>query len=366
MKKQVLFSLILACIAMTANATIWRVNNNPGISLGTNGRTNLYDALTAAVDGDIIYLEPSATSYASATINKAVKIIGNGAFLNDLPNPGIPSYQVNTNPSSISGDLSIQNSNVSVYGLTVSGNLTITCNSFGCNIAIITVQRCRIGGSVQLAPSISATLPNTNYSILENWIEGGIAHTNTAIVTDWKIKNNIILNGGVSIQLNDVVVIENNVLCSTTNVLTLANCNNVAVINNILNARGSGTLLSGSANASFANNIASTVTTGEVLPSGNGNQSSVDLLTVFGSFYPTGPFAFNPIPSSVELRLGSPALNAGLFGSGDDIGAFNNGTNRPTFVLGLIPPFPTIYALTAPGIVTTPTMTVTISTKSNN
>jgi hypothetical protein len=90
----------------------------------------------------------------------------------------------------------------------------------------------------------------------------------------------------------------------------------------------------------------------------------VDISTVLAALtFTTDSDAQLKVPISPAIN---PAVNTGKYGSGDDIGAFNNGTSRPTFVLGLIPPYPTIYALSGGNIITTPTMNVTISTRSNN
>ena len=136
------------------------------------------------------------------------------------------------------------------------------------------------------------------------------------------------------------------------NTLSLNGNSNVSIRNNImLNGLG----FSGVQNAVFQNNIC----TCNQLPAGNGNQNNVTGTNIF-----TNSSAGDD--NRAKLKTGSSAIDTGYYGSGDDIGAINNGTGRPTYVLGLIPNYPSIYTLTGGGTVTTPTMSITISTRSNN
>jgi hypothetical protein len=340
MKKHLLFTAFFACLSMTTFARIWRVNNNIGINADF---TTLSAAITAAAaTGDIIYVEPSATSYdenTTITVNKQVKIIGNGAF---LVGKGL---QVNTNDSKFS------NTNITFdvgsEGSTISG---ITAEGFTVNPTVntITIQRCRM-------TSVLILFEHSNISILENWISGYIVSVGMGSVTNFFIKNNVV-TGYIDIKTADVATIENNTIISSSYALNLNNNTTVALINNIFQSGGGAPTIVPGSSPTYSNNISSD----NAIPSTNNNQINVDMTTVLATL----PFTSD---SDAQLKAGSPALNTGLYGNGDDIGAFSNGTGRPTFVLGLIPPYPTIYALsgaTAP--VTTPIMNVTISTRSNN
>ena len=103
------------------------------------------------------------------------------------------------------------------------------------------------------------------------------------------------------------------------------------------------------------------ITASNTLPAGNGNQNGVSMSTVFT----TWPFG-GTNEANAMLKAGSPAIDAGFYGNGDDIGAYNDGTNRPTYRPGLIPPFPTIYGLSVGGGNNNTTLNVTISTRANN
>jgi hypothetical protein len=341
MKKQILISIFFACLNMTSFARIWRVNNNAGINANF---TTLSAAINAAAaTGDIIYVEPSATSYdenTSITINKQVKIIGNGSFL--AAHPGL---QVNSNDSKFSGTtliFDVGSDGSSIYGISASAfNINTTVNT-------ITVQRCRMN-------IVLILFAHNNISILENWVLGNIVSVGTGSVSNLLIKNNIV-TGYIDVKTDDAATIENNTVVSDSYALNLNNNTTTAVINNILQSGGGAPSVVQGNSATYSNNISSD----NAIPTTNSNQINVDISTVLATI----PFNTD---NDAQLKTGSSALNTGLYGNGDDIGAFNNGTSRPTFVLGLIPPYPTIYALsgaTAP--VTTPVMNVTISTRSNN
>jgi hypothetical protein len=348
MKKQILISAIFACLSLTAFATILRVNNNAGINANF---TTLSAAITAAAaTGDIIYVEPSPTSYdenAPITVNKQVTIIGNGSFLTAHSglqvNRNDSKFTNSTNPSTIT--FAVGSSGSAIYGITV--------DAFNINEAVnmITIQRCRTN-------SVFILSAGAKISILENWISGNIISVGSGSISTFLIKNNAI-SGYIYIKTDDVATIENNTVVSATSNLILNNAT-AAVFNNILKSGGGDPSVVDGANATYSNNISSD----NAIPSTNDNQINVDISTVLAALtFTTDNDAQLKIPISPAIN---PAVNTGKHGSGDDIGAFNNGTNRPTFVLGLIPPYPTIYALSGGNIITTPTMNVTISTRSNN
>ncbi|RYF84526.1 MAG: hypothetical protein EON98_08955 [Chitinophagaceae bacterium] len=79
------FLAILASVFVTlsAQAKIWRVNNNVGI---TADFTTIQLAHNGANAGDTLYLEGSTTSYGNLTSTKQLTIIGPGYFLDLVPN----------------------------------------------------------------------------------------------------------------------------------------------------------------------------------------------------------------------------------------------------------------------------------------
>jgi hypothetical protein len=340
MKKQILISTFVVCLSLTSFARIWRVNNNAGVNADFSTLTAAITA--AAATGDIIYVEPSATSYdenTTVTINKQVKIIGNGAFLSQHAGLQVNSNESKFTNTTLSFDVGSDGS--SIYGITTMGFSIIP------SVNSITIQRCKMN-------EVLILLAHNNISLLENWVSGYIVSVGMGSVSNFLLKNNII-QGYVDIKTDDAATIENNTIVSSSYALNLNNNTTVAVINNILKSSGGAPSIVQGSGATYSNNICSD----NALPNTNGNQLNVDIATVLTTI----PFTSD---GDAQLKAGSPALNTGLYGSGDDIGAFNNGTGRSTFVLGLIPPYPTIYALSGPNIITTPTMNVTISTRSNN
>ena len=81
MKKQItLLTAIALFIAMTTNATVWRVNNRVNISADF---TTLAAAISGASANDTIYLEGSPYSYGTGSFYKPLTVIGTGYFLNE-------------------------------------------------------------------------------------------------------------------------------------------------------------------------------------------------------------------------------------------------------------------------------------------
>jgi hypothetical protein len=344
LKKAVLICC-LGSLATSASARILRVNNNIGI---TAEYTSVATAITAALAGDTVYVEPSPINYTETnnfiTINRKITIIGNGSFLDTHP-----GLQTNINDSYFLAYLTFA---AGSDASTISGLrfYTLTINDGVNNIMI---RRCRFGAG----GGVSILGTGSNNSIVENWLQSSISRsasgTGTQIQTNLQFKNNIVTSSGITILLNDLATIENNVVISNTIALNMNGATRSFAYNNIF--IGTINNQSGVADA-LKNNITSSNT----LPAGNGNQNNVLMTNVFATY----PFVSD---GDAMLRTGSPAINAGLFGNGDDIGAFNDGTNRPTFVLGLIPPvIPTIYSVSGVGIINTQFMNVTISTRSNN
>lgn len=342
LKKAVLIGCF-GSLAHSASARILRVNNNIGI---TAEYTSVVTAVAATLAGDTVYVEPSPINYTETggipniTINRKITIIGNGSFLSTHA-----GLQVNINDSYFVGYFTFAagSDGSAIYGLRF---YNVTINDAVNNI---TIRRCRVESGGSGGISIQGT--GSNNSILENWIGNLISRGSGGIQTNLSIKNNV-SGAGINILLNDIAIIENNVSIGSP-ALNLNGATRSFAYNNIF--IGTINNQSGVADA-LKNNITSSNT----LPAGNGNQNNVLMTNVFTTY----PFTTD---GGATLRVASPALNAGLFGSGDDIGAFNDGTNRPTFVLGLIPPIvPTIYSVSGVGVVNTQFMNVTISTRSNN
>ncbi|MFN7015103.1 MAG: hypothetical protein ACK4ON_12625 [Bacteroidia bacterium] len=365
MKKLFFLSITIGFLAVTAQAKIWRVNNNAGVVADATTLTILFDGVNTpptnpeAANGDTIHVEPSATLYAFPTINKQVVIIGNGYLLNGTgSNAGL---QENTLTSRVNGfRFSNGSAGTKIMGITAesssdfasgySGNVNITfekCRfvnigtllSFAANVTYsgISFRKCFMGGINNSVPS-NTTINNLT---IENCIvEGNVFWFKPTNATNFIIRNNTFrLTSSQAIDINNAYVANNLFLTSVnstgTNVFT--SCN---VKNNIFTANETA------------------VTQGPLSVNGNNliNQTLASIVVNTGSD-----------DGKYQLAPGSPAINGGvdIAGTKPDCGAFG-GTDP--YKLSGIPGIPTIYSLTVPASVPlgTPTMNVTISTRNNN
>ena len=336
MKKLHIIIAILVLTATTANAKIWRVNNNSGI---TADFTTAQAANNAAAAGDTLHLEPSGTSYGNLTLSKRLVVISSGDFITQ--NPG---YQVMANTGFVSS-LTINNiaANGSVIMVKFSENININSN-----VGNILVQSCvtsyRDGAHNCCGYAGNINISNADNIIVKNCFVNNInftSNSNNIIVT-----NNIVGN----VVGNDVSsdgVISNNVINAYFNANPGLNINNCSVENNIYNYGVQQSFSS----CLVRNNINSN--TG--LPAGNGNQNSVSMATVFINN------AGGYLDNVYQLKAASPAIGAGL-GSAD-CGAFGGST---PFKLAVTPPIPSIYKLEVPSTPAGNTMNIKFSTRSNN
>ncbi len=121
-EKITLLTAIVILIAMTANATVWRVNNRPNVDADF---TTLASAYTGASAGDTIYLEGSPFGYGSCTFYKQLTVIGAGYWLNE--NDSTQSYN---EPSRVSTLIFNAGSEGSVVeGLQIQYHSTVWWNS---------------------------------------------------------------------------------------------------------------------------------------------------------------------------------------------------------------------------------------------
>lgn len=316
--------------SQTVSAKVWRVNNNVGVNADFVQLSTAV-ANAAVQNGDTIYVEASATSYNAVTLNKRLVIIGTGYFLSE--NTGLQANPNDALVSSISVDSLASGS--SFLGLRVNQVFT---NS---NTDNITITRCHT------SLFTNSTLPNSR---LSNWVInksylGNISFGNTFFIFEDLQVTNCFVSGSFIIASNINTLIRNNIFMANVNV------SNSYIANNIFINFSSHNFT----NCTIKYNIAQA----NVLPASNNNQNNVSqasLFTLTGS-----------TDGRYQLKAGSPALAAGepVNGETPDCGPF--GTADPYRLSG-IPPIPTIYALTVPASIpsSATTMTITVSTRSNN
>ncbi len=341
MKKLHIIIAIFVLTTTTANAKIWRVNNNSGITADYTTAQAAHDAASA---GDTIHLEPSGTNYGDLTMSKRLVIVSTGAFITQ--NPG---YQVQSNTARVNF-LTINNTGANGSVVMVGFDYDLNINN---GVGNILVQNCATtynGGGYNCCGHYG----NININNADNIIVKGCFVNN---INARNNSNNIIVSNNILVNAftNDAGcdgVVSNNIIeafhpywyNSSYRGGDFYNC---TVDNNIF-VMGSA---AGFNSCLVRNNLAANAG----LPTGNGNQNSIDMTTVLVN----KNCGF--VDNGYQLISGSPAIGAGI--SGIDCGAFGGTT---PFRLAVTPPIPSIYKLEVPSTPAGNTMNIKFSTRSNN
>jgi hypothetical protein len=344
---QILWIAILAITTNAAQARILRVNNT-GISLAPQAPNTLPIYVTAqaahdaAVSGDTIHIEPSGVTYGNLTITKQLVIIGNGYFLGPATSNFNPNLQAIPNSSILQTvTFNAGSSNSTITGTSITANLYLAQD--GSTLTNITVRRNNI------APYLYAYGTVNNSKIIQNYFDGnGIAQA-PGTFTNFLFSNNLMI-GAIQFDANDNGVVENNVL-------NIVGFYGLTIYNSIIrnNIDGTNTATGTFTGSTVQNNMSVNTVFGNL----DGNIQNVNLTNVFEDWANTSP-SFST-DSRLQLKAGSPAIGAGF--GGVNMGAY--GGSFP-YVFSGIPNVPSIFKLNTPAIVTSNTMNVTISTRSNN
>ena len=351
MNKTISFLCMAAFLtSLQASATIRRVNNNTGVLTAPAAPNTIpvYTTAQAAHDassnGDTIHIEPSGIAYGNITILKRVIIVGNGYFLGPLTSNFNPGLQALTG-SSILGQVSFGagSDNAEMMGCTITGATYIGYNpSVGIQATNNIIFKRNSAATINLYTT-------NNSQIIQNYINGFVNGDASYATQNFNISNNIIFYG-VDMNLNDQGIFQHNI----SSILGGYSFNvyNSIVRNNIVVAAPGALNATGS---TVENNMSNGTLFGVL----NGNQNSVTMTNVFEDLNNASPTFTED--NRFRLKAASPAIATG-FGSAD-MGAF--GGSFPYIVSG-IPNVPTIYRLTVNATVTSTTMPVIISTRSNN
>ncbi len=344
---------LLLFLSSGAEAKIWRLNNNTGI---TADFTSLDAALlsTSVQNGDTLHLEASPLSYGDATINKRLVIIGTGYFLDPAnttfpPNTGL---QYKTQQSVVrfisltAGAAGSKFTGISFIGGSTAG--TVWTN--------ITFEKCYIGQGLNAPNAV-----NSGVVIRKCFIDNNAIVSTSGSLSDFICENNIFFGFWAGVNLPNLSgsnnIFRNNSFSfpAPTAGSAISNC---YVANNIFtNNNGNPVVFT---NCNIKNNLFSQ---NQPLPgTAVGNQINVNMVDVYVGGT-TGSW-----DSRLALKAGSPAMGAGLtVGSvvSPNCGAFG-GTDP--YRLSGIPDVPAIYSLTVPSSIPSGTnsMNVTFSTRSNN
>ncbi len=342
--KKVLFAITGIVISFIAEAKIWRVNNTVGVTADFSTTTAAFSSASVQ-NGDTIHIEASASAYQNIVVTKRVTIIGAGYFLTET-SPLVANQKTQANANGSYMDYLYFGPGSK--GSSVSG---ITCYQVQLDDSLITVQRCKINGS------LTVNINNNIYAdtIRQNILDGMSSYNNNTTKAENLIIYNNIFTGyyclnfySNCINLNNGYFINNSCIGGAS----YFNCINFTFQNDILTSPNFFAYLP-------SNVLFNCISTNSVIPASNSNQQNVDLNTVFVGYNSAAGFSSD---GRFQLKTGSPAIGAGVLNSGPvDCGAF--GGPAP-YVLSGMPSVPSIYAFTAPGTVATgtTTMNITIST----
>jgi len=320
------FSVILLGFVIVSNATVWRLNNIPGVD--ADFTTNLQDAVDGVTSGDTIYVEQSPFNYGEVIIDKKVILIGGGYWLaeNDSTQAKIENSIVSNFIFNAGSEGSII-SGLYIFRDYYNGMYLTTINADS-----ITYSRNYIFKSSDSNIQINIFGEREAIIIEQNWIACNSYNT-CGIQINGEIGNSYIRNNFFyivdpnSYAINQLsggqeLIISNNVIqgCIVTNY--------AIHINNILI---SGTFSNGSGGI-VANNICNETQ----FPDSNNNIRNIDMATVFvdHDLY---------IDNGYILSPGSPAIGAGFYDG--DCGMFSNDYGGNPYVLSGLPAIPAIYEI---------------------
>jgi hypothetical protein len=293
---KVLAFIMFVFISVSAQAKIWRVNNNVGNAADF---TTIQAAHNGAASGDTIYMEGSNTSYGSLTSTKQLFIIGPGYFLDMVTNTQVGQLTAKV------GDFTLNNgaAGTVIMGLDFSGNgITLYCS----DVVIRKNRFSNTNGNEHLWTHGMVTLNNVNNNstlggvsnivIAQNY---GVAITATKPSNNILITNNVIgfgaawgennanlcLDGGQ----NTALLIQNNIIRRGKVSVYGSTITNNIMVNGFFTPN----------NNLYSNNISNSTQFG----TDNGNQSGIAMTDVFTN---TGA-----PDEAYKLKAGSLAIGAG-------------------------------------------------------
>jgi len=329
-------ALLILCFGfLAANATSWRVNNNPAIDADFSDITT---AIEAAAEGDTLYIEGTQYNYGDVTLNKALVLIGPGYFLTEND-----STQANQSPAQLN-KFTIESTafGSKIYGLKFFNWVYIDASNvvFSRNWMVNSGNiDCRFAGSSSVVNVV------ITQNCLSNII-GGAMQANNLIISNNYVSTEI------GVAENQSAIIYNNVVGKTISAYNSVVKNNINTSNSLVN----GGYYDGGNNV-FGYNIANYLKWG--IPPGVGNIEGIDPIDVFVDY--DGSLGYST-DGKWQLKEGSIAIGYGE--SGVDCGIF--GGTSP-YVLSGLAPVPHIYEAIVPVSGSAASgLPVTIKVKSQN
>ena len=360
-----LSALAMVLVSFSASATVYRVNNQPGVDADY---TTIASAITAAATGDTLYVESSVLTYGVMTLNKPLVILGAGYFIaaNDstqaLPNSSrfdrivvqaagsgsvIAGIEVrntdsnsSTNPFAMV-DVQTNANNVSLircyFFHAAQGNST---NASGAALNInnsasnTLVTQCFIEQDADRSDGSCSGCCLNSYAVNIGSNCSGLVFSNNIIKFGNKNASyaSSCTQRAFQMATSSSAIIVNNVFMGPIHAYNSVFANNIQI---------SGTTSAGSSfinNGSFPNVIQNNIGHLDQFGTANGNQSNVNMVDVF--VYGPGN---ERTDNHYILAAGSPAIAAGV--GGIDCGAFGG---EGAFKLSGLPGIPAIFQAVVP------------------
>lgn len=243
--KQTIFAAIALLTVSMASAETYRVNNTPGSGAQF---TTFKEAMDKAVDGDVIIVDGSATSYGKVEINKNVTVKGPGYFL------GENQATKEDNATAYFEKVTVTAAGAKLTGLRIDGDLYIKNDE-------IVVTRNYIS-NVYLDE-------NTKCVFHQNLIEGGIlGGSYSRPATYIQVTNNIMRRPNESLLLENLtnsIISRNTLISKSIGFRYLSNC----VFENNIGYDLESTL-QGNNNNSYSNNF---------------DLKNMDVYGIYGGYY---------------------------------------------------------------------------------
>lgn len=313
------FTVLMLCFGfLAANATSWRVNNNPAI----DADFSTFEAdVAGASAGDTLYMEGSNLTYGEGVLTKPLVMIGPGFFLTENDSTQVSNLEANFETFVIDSTASGSR----VYGCEFDDNVEIN----GSNVIF---ARNWVYGISNYGTGIKVGEENEviNVSIVQNVcnnIKGGYNSYDPAS-NNVLVANNII-GGKIQFHSLSTLVITNNVVKGEVNVYN-------SIVKNNIHHYSPGFGFRVNEGNIFEYNLTAKTTP----PPGIGNIGDIDPNEVFADFGGTLGYSTD---GKWQLKEGSPAIGAGE--NGIDCGAF--GGTSP-YVLSGLPAVPHIYEAIVP------------------
>lgn len=330
MKKITLLAWFVLGILTLGNAqNIISVDNSTGANADYS---ELQTAISAASDGDIIYVQPSETNYGNISIDKQLTLIGYSHSSPDkksfVGNINLLDGASNTTLNGLYANNFYTNNSTTLTGLVVE-NCYFEQNFYMDNPVDGAIIRGNVLYRVGRANGTASYDNFTNTLIVNNIITYQIGTKNPLTTT---IKNNIFLKRTTADQVENAN--------SSAGTLIVQNCIFLASSTSSYDINRSG--------VQFENCLAYNRGSGNMTAlTGTNNLNNIDPLFVEDD----DNAIFNAVNDDYHLQAGSPAIDAGV--DGEDMGIYDGGSfifNNYGFTNGI--PSITIEAISttvAPG-----------------